>query len=140
MPNTAFRPDGQHIQGCVEKSEFDRFKAHCFRAIEHYGLKTWAIEVKQVWLSSNEEDVRARTWMNWPQRAARITWNEGNRKKDDDVCEQTPEEYAEHEVLHIVFHSLIQVCIHERDINSPAVQAEEHALIRLMSPHIYGTE
>ena len=113
-----------------ELTEFERFTYKCREVADELGLQDWHIEIRHEGMPDSDEECRARTWMNWPQRAARIVWNDNNRQRSDSVCDQTPEEYAIHEVLHIAIHPLIQVAIQRGNILAVEVEAEEHALIR----------
>lgn len=110
---------------------FEVFEPACRAWIDRLGLHDWAVTIERTWrLTQADEQTRARTYMNWTQRAARVVWNENYRQPTDYVIAQTAEQYALHEVLHIATNTLVQVAVERRDVDAPEVDAEEHALIR----------
>lgn len=113
--------------------DFQRFHDAAFAAAQRLGLGEWQLEVQRAWLPSQDDDIRARVYMNWIQRTARIVWNENAKHRDDDCRTQTtPEEHALHEVLHILLNTLVMLA-EQRPSGSNEVLAEEHAVInRLM--------
>ncbi len=105
--------------------EYQRFKSAVYFWLDKIGLHDWTVTVGQKGFGRKMHCVYARVSTNWMNRIAHIEWNTSSASLDEE-----PEDIAKHEVLHILLNAALSLAAVHQDISSPAVDAEEHAIIR----------
>ena len=99
--------------------------------IRYLGLSDWAISVTEESLPARDETVVSRAFMNWTQRAAKITLNSAYRQSSENTGPMdSVERVALHEVLHILLCDLVNTCADQRDAYCNVADSAEHAVIR----------
>lgn len=110
-------------------TDFKKFEAAARYWVRTLGITDWGVQIEEVALERKDEFVRARVYMNYEQRKARIIWNSGHVTTPDDTYRETPEESALHEVLHLLLNSCLNTHM-DRNSSDGARDAEEHAVMR----------
>lgn len=114
---------------------FDEFEQSARDAIALLGLTDWRVTIERAQLDPGDAEVRARVYLNFRQRAARLAWNM-NHQLDDraSVGMLSPAEAGVHEVLHLALNALVNIAAHRGDPEAMEVDGEEHALIQRLLP------
>lgn len=105
--------------------EYRRFHGAVYFWLDRIGLKDWEVQVQCVPFGRRYRDTYARVLANWQNRVALIQWNGTSASLDE-----SPEDIAKHEVLHVLLSASLNLAALAGCTDAPAVDAEEHAVIR----------
>lgn len=99
----------------------DRFRA----LVQELGCTGWNIEYCT--RDMQQPGTRAAVYVTYVDRLCTVTWNTGFDPAAPDI--ETPEFYAEHEVLHLLFWDMLEAAAGTRSSCSALTQAQEHSVI-----------